>query len=170
MLHRNEISLPLAFVNDIFVKLLPKIVDSSKFEEDLKNFAKKNKNQTPEIDQKPRNEDKICSAILKAFKTTKKIMTCLKFNKLHEAYNSFADAEISKKAKKIEESVPDVTLFEDYFDNYSQNMPTSTYHYDLDENYKYSSQQFEKSTTDLIPQIMMVIGIPVIHSEIKKKR
>lgn len=151
--------------------LLPNIVDIKNFKKDFSNYlVKKNDNKE---DQKPYNEmdDKICSAIFKALDTTKKIITSLKFDKLHVAYNSFADEEISKNAKIIEASVLDVTDAEQKINDFRQTMPTSSSvpnNSDENSQNKYNSQWFEEFVGGLIPQLLMTLGYPIIHSKINK--
>jgi len=148
-----------------------KFINCTIADKDFSNYFidKKKENESLNEDQKPCNtemKDKICKAILKALDTTKKIVTCLEFDKLQEAYNLFADEEINKTSKEIEASVSDDQSYIEIGREIVDYNPTieASVHNDLDENsdYRYDFKFFENFVRGLIPQILMLL-IPIIH-------
>ena len=172
-IHFQKVGLQVEDANslskDIVKDVLSNTMDISSFGKTFKKFLK---------DQNSCEEDKkylyinldeiICPKVLEALDHTMEIITCLKFDQLQKAYNSYADNIISETTKILDASVLQIPpSYTPKIFSFKQNMllqlPVS------DENpdsYRYDSYRFEKFAQGLIPQQLMILGYPIGHSRI----
>ena len=111
----------------------------------------------------PKNKEDIKnrSLVVGALDTGLEIMTCLKFDELQEAYNSYADKEMSKI--KAIAARDEGTLVEKTF-NFKPYVPTLTDN--ADENrglHRYDDRDFEDFVQGLIIQVLIILNYPIIH-------
>jgi len=163
--------------DDSFIFIFKKLLEDS----NISNFAEVIEKKLPGIADIKRDyheryigieKTENLELVINALETALEITTCLKFDKLQEAYNAFADKDIRDTKQKIV-ATNELAPAKRIFDCNQYVLPPTSVSGNADENRDYDEKKFEKFVQEFFSQLLVAIedeAIPGIIHTIAEQR